>query len=144
MYVAHKLLKKYEEEHDDSGKFAQYEMCLGNMAVFGDTSDFTTEWLNRGGLFPLNDALFISLVAIENVVCRTLPKQYIENQRHSITSHHDVYYYWSFVSQDIDDEDASQELLYEITSLRATSRLFTCFNMVRRIQMCHKINCCQK
>ena len=27
-YVAHKLLKKYEKEHDDSGKFAQYEMCL--------------------------------------------------------------------------------------------------------------------
>ena len=138
-YVAHKLLKKYEKEHDDSGKFAQYEMCLGNMAVFGDTSDFTkytTEWLekvNRRGLFPLNDTSFIFFVAIENVVCRTLPKQYIGNQRQdikqrvldSITSDHDVHYYQSFVSQDIDDEDASQELLYEIASLWVTIRDFS-------------------
>ena len=69
-YVAHKLLKKYEKEHDN-GKFAQYEMCLGNMAVFGDTSDFTkytTEWLekvNRGGLFPLNDTSFIFLLPLK-------------------------------------------------------------------------------
>ena len=42
----------------------------------------------------------------------------------SITSNH-VYYYWSFVSQDIDDEDASQELLYEIASLWVTIRGFS-------------------
>ena len=43
----------------------------------------------------------------------------------SITSDDDVYYYWSFVSQDIDDEDASQELLYEIASLWVTIRGFS-------------------
>lgn len=114
-------------------------MCLGNMAVFGDISDFTkytTEWLdkvNRGGLFPLNDTSFIFFIAIEIVVRRVLPKKYAGNQTQgikqsvldSITRDKNVQYYWALVSQDIDDEDSSFELLCEIANLWVTIRGFS-------------------
>ena len=63
-YVPMKLLKKYEKkgemERKRMGKkIDQFEMCLGNMAVASEETEFTqcsSEWfhkVNRGGLFPM-------------------------------------------------------------------------------------------
>ncbi len=49
-------IRKYERKRGEEFDL----MCLGEMAVMGETTDFTqytTEWIdkvNRGGLFPLN------------------------------------------------------------------------------------------
>ena len=55
-------------------------MCLGEMAVLGEPTDFTqytTEWLdiiNRGGLFPLNDESFRFFYTVEGIVRTVLPR----------------------------------------------------------------------
>ena len=77
-YMALKLLRKYKRKRGK--KFDQFEMCLGEMAVMGEPTDFTqytTEWMdkvNRGGLFPLNDEYFRFFCTVEGVVCTTLPR----------------------------------------------------------------------
>ena len=59
-YVPMKLLKKGERERKKMGKIDRFEMCLGNMAVASEDTNFTqstSEWfhlVNRG-LFPIND-----------------------------------------------------------------------------------------
>ncbi len=61
-------------------KFDQFEMCLGEMCVMGEPTDFTqctTEWIdkvNRGGLFPLNDESFRFFGTVEGVVRTVLPR----------------------------------------------------------------------
>lgn len=50
-YVALKLLRKYKRKRGE--KFDQFEMCLGEMAVMGEPTDFTqytTEWM---GFIPI-------------------------------------------------------------------------------------------
>ena len=84
-YVVMKILKKYEKEHVRKrlGKKAEeFEMCLGNMAVAGDETEYTectSEWFLRvdmGGLFPVNDETLTFFVAIEKVTRQHLPYQY--------------------------------------------------------------------
>ena len=53
--------------------------CLGEMAAVSDNSeflDYTKEMISkvdRGGLFPLNDATFALFTAIEKQTCDLLP-----------------------------------------------------------------------
>ena len=68
-YVALKVLKKYEKKKNSP----DCEMCLGNMAIAGETNDFisyTSEWfdkINRGGLFPVNGETLAFFAAVEKV-----------------------------------------------------------------------------
>lgn len=136
-YVAHKLLKKYEKRKSE--KSDQFEMCLGQMAVAGDSTDFTlytSQWLdlvNRGGLFPLNDESFRCFCAVETVVRKTLPSLYRSGSTQTIKqtvidavkSNDDVIFYWNLIAQDIDEEEQSLELLVEIVDLWVTVRGFS-------------------
>ena len=62
MHVAMYLTVKFQKR--SGKKYDQFIECLGEMAVFSDNDDFleyTRHWIdevNRGGLFPLNDASF--------------------------------------------------------------------------------------
>lgn len=75
-FVPHSLLKRFERSEQKYGRFCE---CLGEMAVVSDHSDFldyTKEWIskvNRGGLFPVNDATFLLFTEIEKQTRRLLP-----------------------------------------------------------------------
>ena len=75
-YVPMKLLKKYEKkgEMERMGKkIDQFEMCLDNMAVASEETEFTqcsSEWfhkVNRGGLFPINDETLTFLLLLRKL-----------------------------------------------------------------------------
>jgi hypothetical protein len=82
-YVPRKILKKYEKKGEKERKriekkLEQFEMCLGNMAVTNEETDFaeySSEWfhkVNRGGLFPINETLTF-FIAVEKVTRVTWP-----------------------------------------------------------------------
>ncbi len=134
-YVALKLLRKYERKSGE--KFDQFEMCLGEMAVLGEPTDFTqytTEWIdkvNGGGLFPLNDESFQFFFCTVEVVVRTvLPrvvvsKESTSNRKTIVDAVDNMKMYWSLVYQDIDEEEWSSELLSEAIELWVTIQGFS-------------------
>ena len=135
-YVPHKLLKKYEKRGDE--KANQFEMCLSEMSVAGDSSDllaYTTKWfdlVNRGGLFPLNEQSYWFFCSVERVVRQQLTelsKRQAENIKETVgkavLEDEDVVFYWSLISQDIEEEASSVELLGEIVQLWTTIRGFS-------------------
>ena len=141
-YIVMKILKKYEKEHVRKKlgiKAEQFEMCLGNMAVAGDETDYTectSEWfrrVDRGGLFPVNDETLTFFAAIEKVTRQHLPYQYTtETQKNvkesvikKISEDCDVQFYWTLISQDIDDEEHAIELLIDIADMWITIRGFS-------------------
>ena len=89
-------------------------MCLGNMAVTSDDTDFmqyTSEWfhrINRGGLFPINDETLRFFVSVEIVTRQHLPQQCSsENQEpikecviKAILEDVDVQFWGALISQD--------------------------------------------
>ncbi len=102
------------------------------------TTMYTAQWLdivNRGGLFPLNDESFRFFCAVERVVGKELPQQYHEQHSQgrtvketvldAATNDDDVCFYWSLISQDINEEETSLELLHEIINLWVTVRGFS-------------------
>lgn len=141
-YVPMKLLKKYEKKGKKKKlgeKAEQFEMCLGNMAVTSEETDFTqytSEWfhkVNRGGLFPVNDETLTFFVAVEKVTRQHLPQQY-SSEKHenikqlvikAISEDCDVQFYWTLISQDIDEEEHAIELLLDIADLWVTIRGFS-------------------
>ena len=138
-YVAHKLLKRYEKKSGDVVQ--QYIICLGEMAVEGEGNDFlayTRRWLelvNRGGLFPLNDEAFQFFVEIELCVRTYLPQHilkkhsdedtFTQNVHDKIFNDEDVQFYWTLISQDIEESRSSEKLLKEIIKLWVTVRGFS-------------------
>ena len=117
-YVSRKLLKKYEKKGEKERKkmgkkIEQFEMCLGNMAVAGEETEFTqcsSEWfhmVNRGGLFPINDETLTFFIAVEKVTQQHLPRQQPsqgqENMKKSvmkaISEDLDVQFYWTLISR---------------------------------------------
>lgn len=141
--MPHKLLKKYEKMKGK--KVEQFVECLGEMAVErpGEQSDFfeyTKEWIrkvNRGGLFPLNDATYQLFIAIEREVQTILP-QYIHSHTQTksregfqtrvvdkVCSCDDVQWHWTILSACIESEDDAVELLREIVQLCVTIRGFS-------------------
>ena len=141
-YVVRKILKKYEKEHVRKRmgiKAEEFEMCLGNMAVAGDETEYTestSEWfrrVDRGGLFPVNDETLTFFAAIEKVTRQHLPYQYTtETQKNvkelvmkKISEDCDVQFYWTLISQDIDDEEHAIELLQDIADMWITVRGFS-------------------
>ena len=114
-------------------------MCLGNMAVTSDDTDFmqyTSEWfhrVNRGGLFPINDETLRFFVSVEIVTRQHLPQQCSsENQEpikecviKAILEDVDVQFFGALISQDICEEQDSFELLTEISDMWVTVRGFS-------------------
>ena len=142
-YVPRKLLKRYEKkgerERKKMGKkIDQFEMCLGNMAIASDETDFTqstSEWfhlVNRGGLFPINDETLMFFVAVEKITRVQLPQQHSPDNHSTIKQSVmkailedvDVQFHWTLISQDIDEEDDAIELLTEISDMWVTIRGF--------------------
>ena len=129
-YVVRMLLKQYEKKHGDVA--VQYVACLGEMAVEGESSDllaYTKQWLelvNRGGLFPLSDEAFRLFIEIELCVRTYLPHHllkphsgagFTENVHDKVFNDENVQFYWSLLSQDINNSDTSNVLLKKIIKL---------------------------
>ena len=138
-YVPHSLLKKYEKQ---AGlKYDQFVTCLGNMAVHSshdELLEYTKEWIgrvNRGGLFPLNNTTFLLFVGIEKQVKRLLSAHVVKGPSSKeqfkveiidkIVNDDDVQWQWTLLSQDIDSEDDSNELLKAVITLWVTIRGFS-------------------
>ena len=88
-YVSRSLLKKYENKAGDV--YSQYVQCLSEMA-FEDEGDsifaYTRMWfdqVNRGCLFPLNDATFIFFIEVEKCVQVLLPNHVIRSDSEKAT-----------------------------------------------------------
>lgn len=138
-YVPYKLLKKFEKRGE--GKYAKYVECLGEMAVDGDTDSdlisYTRMWkskINRGGLFPLNDSTFLFFLSVEKLVKVLLPQHMAKFgsgeslQKSVITKiavNEEVKWRWGLLSNCIDCESDSKELLEELIKLWVTIRGFS-------------------
>lgn len=138
-YVPRSLLKKYEIKCGDM--YSQYVQCLGDMAVEGEGDDiltYTRKWfdqVNRGGLFPINDNTFSFFVEIEKCVRMVLPKHMVRGEADKasfkksvldvIVKNESVQFYWTLLSQDIENLENSEALLTEIVHLWVTIRGFS-------------------
>ena len=136
-----KLLKRYEKkgerERKKMGKKVdQFEMCLRNIAITSDETDFTqntSEWFNRGGLFPINDETLMFFVTVEKITWVQLPQQYSPDNHSTIkqsvmkaiSEDVDVQFHWTLISQDIDEEEDAIELLTEISDMWVAIRGFS-------------------
>ena len=143
-YVPMKLLKRYEKKEERERKkmgkkIDQFEICLGNVAITSDETDFTqntSEWfllVNRGGLFPINDETLMFFVAVEKITQAKLSHQ-LSSDNHDIIKQFvmkaisedvDVLFHWTLISQDIDEEEDAIELLTEISDMWVTIRGFS-------------------
>jgi len=138
-YVPHALLKKYEKKCGE--KYSNFVQCLGDMAIEGEGSDvltYTTKWLeqvNRGGLFPLSNNSFSFFVEVEKIIRVLLPKHIVQTENDKSTfqklildkiiKSDEVQFYWALLSQDINDQQNSEDLLTEIVTLWVTIRGFS-------------------
>ena len=111
------------------------------MAVVSDNSeflDYTEEWLskvNRGGLFPLNDATFALFTEIEKQTHHLLLSHMLktslgqedlqEDVIKNIADNNDVQFQWALISQCIEKEEDACWLLNEIVKLYMTIRGFS-------------------
>ena len=99
---------------------------------------YTREWMdkvNRGGLFPLNDATYQFFISIEKEVRVLLPtymaksadsqEAFKELVIEQIAQSEDVQWNWTLISQCIDVEKDAIELLRDIITLWVTVRGFS-------------------
>ena len=140
-YVPHALLKRYEKR--TGSKYDGFIECLGSMAVQGDSASedflsYTREWIdkvNRGGLFPLNDATYHFFVSVEKEVHVILPTYmtkpadskdaFKESVIKKVQNSEEVQWNWTLISQCMDAEEDATELLREIVTLWVTIRGFS-------------------
>lgn len=110
------------------------------MAVAGEGESvlsYTENWfaiVNRG-LFPLNDNSFTLFIEIEKCVRYYLPKHVLsstadkqnfqENVHSKAVDNDTIQFYWTLLSQEIDNPDHAHELLEEIVKLWVTVRGFS-------------------
>ena len=139
-YVARSLLKKYERKKRCE-VHSQFIDCLGELAVEGERDDvltYTRKWfdlVNRGGLYPINDAAFTLFVNIETCVRDLLPKHILRSTSEQdsfkasvhdkVMKNEDISFYWALLSQDIDAPEDAESLLGEIITLWVTIRGFS-------------------
>ena len=140
-YVPHALLRRYQKRSGQ--KYEKYIECLGEMAVRSEHENvdflaYTREWMdkvNRGGLFPLNDATYQFFISIEKEVRVLLPtymaksadsqEAFKELVIEQIAQSEDVQWNWTLISQCIDVEKDAIELLRDIITLWVTVRGFS-------------------
>ena len=109
------------------------------MSEESDLLSYTKAWLdrvNRGGLFPLNDETFCLFIDIEKSVRVLLPKHIASSSSDSVDSivertlsNDSIQFHWTLISQDMDSEEESQELLREVVSKWVTIRGFAIASM---------------
>lgn len=83
-------------------------------------------------MFLVNDGTFTFFVAVEKVTRQHLPCQYSSEKRENIkqlvikaiSEDSDVQFYWTLISQDIDEEEDAIELLLDIADMWVTIRGF--------------------
>ena len=143
-YVARQCLRKYEKKVKSTKVkdpklelYEQYIVCLGEMAVEGEGGDvleYTRKWIdkiNRGGLFPVNNNSFDLFTEVEKCVRVYLPKYlkkksgkdlFYNSVHEKVIASEDVQFYWTLLSQDVDDPDGSINLLTDIVKLWVTIR----------------------
>jgi len=146
-YVARKLRQKFLKQHGD--KYADFVECLTRMKPDGEdpvdpaTSflDYTTQWIkivNRGGLYEVNDDVFLLFNAIEKAMQVKLmshlekgtnpPSQQSSGKEEIIQcmlSDSNVLFYWDIVSYSIQDDGNRLELLSHIARTWLTIRGFS-------------------
>lgn len=133
------VLKRFEHLTGSRPKWEQFKICPGNMAVLSDCDDpnfaqYTSEWfhrINRGGLFPVNDITFSFFLAMETITRPNLPKLVTSGRNEPkkiltdlVEADGDVQFYWTLLSQDIEEEKDAIELLLIIAEKWITIRGF--------------------
>jgi len=146
-YVARKLHQKFLKQHGD--KYVDFVECLTRMKpndedlVDPATSflDYTSQWIkivNRGGLYEVNDDVFLLFKEIEKSMQVKLmshlehganPPSEQSSQKEEIlqriVSDSNVSFYWDIVSYNIQDDDRRSELLAHIARVWLTMRGFS-------------------
>ncbi len=102
------MLRKYAVVNEESSR---------------DLLSYTKCWMdkvNRGSLFPLNDQSFRLFVEMEKntillpsyVIGKSTSMQTLDDLVKKITSDEEVQFLWTLLSQDVEPEEDSQQLLY--------------------------------
>ena len=138
-YVVRSLLKKYEKKTDDRSLI--FVECLQEMNAEevshkdDDVLFFTRRWVetvNRGGLCKISDEVFFLFIEIESCVRVFIPKQMLKKPQSdsfvsfdqflcdNVQKNENVQRRWAVLSQDIDDNDDAQVLLFDIIKLWVT------------------------
>ena len=139
-YVVRSLLKKYEKKTDDRSLI--FVECLQEMNAEevshkdDDVLFFTRRWVetvNRGGLCKISEVFFL-FIEIESCVRVFIPKQMLKKPQSgsfvsfdqslcdNVQKNENVQRRWAVLSQDIDDNDDAQVLLFDIIKLWVTVR----------------------
>ena len=102
-----------------------------------DVLFFTRRWVetvNRGGLCKISDEVFFLFIEIESCVRVFIPKQMLKKPQSdsfvsfdqflcdNVQKNEKVQRQWAVLSQDIDDNDDAQVLLFDIIKLWVTVR----------------------
>ena len=137
-YVPMALIKRFETHVTE--RSTSFVECLSAMAVDGEGTTFleyTTQWIskiNRGGLFEVNDRAYLLFREIEmNLQCKlsevlretTVQQDRKEELISSVVQNDNVLFYWTLLSEDIEGEQESLELLRDIVELWLTIRGFS-------------------
>lgn len=87
--------------------------------------------MNRGGLFFVSDEVYTFFLELEKKTRSYLPELIRQGKVNKavvlgeITADDSVQFFWCIVSTDIEDEAASEELLYKVVELWLTIRGFS-------------------
>ena len=140
-FIPHALKKKIVKSSHPSKE--SFLACLSSMGTKGQSPDvsaeetfhsFTKKWItavNRGGLFFVSDEVYTFFLELEKKTRKFLPELIRQGSVNKeavlteITADDNVQFFWCIISTDIDDEEASQELLYKIVELWLTIRGFS-------------------
>ena len=139
-FIPHSLMKKISRgSHPSKESFLS---CLSSMGSKGQHQDdtvetyqaFTKKWItavNRGGFFFISDEVYTFFLELEKKTRKHLPelirhgKVNKEAVLNEIIADDSVQFYWCMISTNIDDEAASEELLYKVAELWLTVRGFS-------------------
>ena len=96
--------------------------------------DFTKKWIkavDRGGLFHIDDEVYVLFYQMEILIKTFLTEIFTEHSQHDkgeiiseVVSDSDIEFHWSMLATDL-DENVGKELLTEIAQLWLTIRGFS-------------------
>jgi len=132
-YVCHKLIKKLEMSSTDR-RFELISLLTNLTGGEGDgTAEDWTNLLDRGGLCHINEDTYMFFVAMEEEVqlnlqalqVKTIGQDNLKKKLlDSIAANENVLYYWSLLTEDVNDNDATKAFSM-ISNLWVTIRKLT-------------------
>lgn len=131
-YVPWKLRQKFKKATCKHPNRKAFLVCLERMSEGSEEEndesylEYTKKWIraiDRGGLFRINDEVYVLFHEIERMVSQK-SEQAKEEIVEEIVSDDDIQLYWSMISVDI-DHHAGEQLLQQIVQLWLTIRGFS-------------------